>query len=832
MLNASIYVFLIRIIFSFILFQMYPEQRFGISALVPVHKKGKSFFECGKFYGESVFQNMVAVAYALNQINSNSAGVGLGAIFFDYCDRTEKAREQLFSFYAGDISYDANEATLTPDRIVASLSFDDETAESVSSILSSNYIPHFSSPVAGVKKGDRKDVSIISSVPSRTAQLQVYLSLLKMFNWKHVSIIFDNDVTGKFLAKRFKMFAQKEHICVSDTFGVHKIVSEEYAQELIETLSAEWKPRIIILLVDDAYNIRTILEVAERLGKSETFIFIAGTSWGNSEKVITGLNKIGSGALTITLETYDLPDFRLFISNLTLENHDPLPDSWFHEYYQNKFQCYLSNSKNRMKQFKTACDGNESVHADDIIQDPFVFHTILSVNAIAHGLDSYIRKQCKNVNSIDDCTVVQAELLLEIAYHGKISLNNTEDLTPFTQGGAYGFHLWNYREIGGSYGYMSAGKWENGALSVEKDNVRFKAKDSFVPESLCTFGTCLEVCSSQSPVYAALMLPEPLPIDINFKNVYGITTSALSLLGIVLILITIVYFMMSFPTAAGTSVLGYMILTGCLILYSTNFAFIFQPTIGTCAVRRFLMGFGYAVMFSAMLVKVLHTWRLASYADEEDYISFTRPGVLFLVATTLALVQVVLSAAWLILYPPAVDLLGDTWRCTPTEHFESDLVISLVYVMVLMAATILFSFETWHSEENSKETRWILLSSLFSAGVWLVWTIIVTKSPYHFRDPAIVIANLFCATTTLLFLYARKLYLTSQLSKDMRDLELRSHFTAASSIYNASLAAQKMRDGVQNVQQVFHETKMAPEEDHNLPGRQFVGKQNMNIFVN
>ena len=40
----------------------------------------------------------------------------------------------------------------------------------------------------------------------------------------------------------------------------------------------------------------------------------------------------------------------------------------------------------------------------------------------------------------------------------------------------------------------------------------------------------------------------------------------------------------------------------------------------------------------------------------------------------------------------------------------------------------------------------------------------------------------------------------------MRDLELRSHFTAASSIYNASLAAQKMRDGVQNVQQVFHET--------------------------
>ena len=804
---------------------MYPEQRFGISAMIPIHKQGKSFFNCGSFYGEKIFQNLAAVAYALKQINSNNAGVGLGAIFFDYCDRNEKAREQMFSFYAGNGPFINNEVILKPNRIVASLSFDDEAAESVSSILSSNFIPQFSSPVAGIKRDYRKDPSIFSSVPSRTAELQVYLSLLNKFNWKYVSIIFDNDVTGKYLAKTLKKSAQKENICIGDTFGIHKIVSEEYAQELIETLSFNWKPRIIILLVDDDRNIRTILKVAERLGKGNHFIFIAGTSWGNKEKILKDLDSVGSGALTFTLETYDLPDFRLFISNLTLQNHELIPDSWFNEYYQNQFQCHLLDAEKVLMQFDTACDGTEIIHADDVIQDPFVFHTILSVNAIAHGLESYIHKQCKNVQSIDDCSVVQSELLMEIAYHGKISLNNTENAKPFKQGGAYGYHIWNYREIGGSYGYMSAGKWENGVMDMEKDNIRFKIEDSFSPQSTCTSGSCLEVCSSQSAVYAALMLPLPLPIDANFKNVYGITTSALSLLGIILILITIVYFMMSFPTAAGTSVLGYMILTGCLVLYATNFAFIFQPTVGTCAVRRFLMGFGYAVMFAAMLVKVLHTWRLASYADEEDYISFTRPGVLFLVASTLAFVQVVLAAAWLILYPPTVGLLGDSWRCTPAEDFESDLVISLVYVMVLMAATILFSLETWHNEENCKETRWILLSSLFSAAVWLVWTIIATKAPFYFRDPAIVIANLSCATTTLMFLYARKLYLASQLSRDVRDLELRSHFTAASSIYNASLAAQKMGEDVRNVQQIFPEIKKLPE-DHDLgvPGRQFVGK--------
>ena len=806
---------------------MYPEQKFGISGIIPFHKQGKNFFSCGDFFGETIFQNLAGVAYALKQVNENNGDVGLGAIFFDYCDRTEKAREQMFSFFAGDLEKSDDSITLHHDKIVASLSFDDEIAESVSSILSSNYIPHFSSPVAGIKEGDRENNNIISSVPSRTAELHVYMSLIRKFGWKYVSVIFDNDDTGKFLAKTFKSFAHKEHICIGDTFGIHPIVSQEYAQELVETLSIDWKPKVIILLIDNPNNIKTLLEVTESLGKGDNFIFLSGTSWGNKKEVIGSLENVGSGALTITLETYDLPDFRLFMSNLSLQNHDPIPRTWFHEYYQNKFECKLPSADKISNKYEKECDGSEKVHADDIIQDPFVFHTILSVNAIAHGFDSYIRKQCKNVQSFTECKVIQSELLLEIAYHGKLSLNNSENVAPFTQGGAYGYHVWNYRNLGGQLNYMNVGKWENGILNIEKENVHFKTNSPFVPESFCNSGPCLEVCSSQSPIYAALRLPEPLPMDHNFKTVYGITASTLSLLGIILILITIVYFMMSFPTAAGTSVLGYMILSGCLILYACNFAFIFQPTVGTCAMRRFLLGFGYAVTYSAMFVKVLHAWRIASYGEDENYISFTRPAVLFVVAAVLSMVQVVLGAAWLILYPPSVDLDGSSWRCTPAENFESDLVISLVYVMILMAATILFSLETCQNDESSKENRWISLSSLFAAAVWLVWTIVATKAPYHFRDPAIVIANLVCATTTLFFLYARKLYLTSQLSKDVRDLELRSHFTAASSIYNASMAAQKMSDGLapENVQQIFPDSK---EEDY--ARRQFVG-ENFRLYL-
>ncbi|XP_064082330.1 uncharacterized protein LOC135198560 isoform X3 [Macrobrachium nipponense] len=803
--------------------QMFPEQRFGISGLVPYHHQGQTFFTCGEFFSEGIFQNIAAVAYALSQINSNTVGVGLGAIMFDYCDRIERARERFFSFFSGEALESDESIVLTPNRIVASISFDDAAAEAVSNILSSNYIPHFSSPVAGQKLADREDETILTSVPSRTAELRTILSIIKAYNWMFISVIYDNDADGKFLMEKFRSFALKEDICIGDSLGVPKRVSEEYAQEVIETLAVSWKPKVIVLLMDASDNIRTILKVAEKLGEAETFSFLAGSAWGNKPGVAKDLDRISAGALTFTMETYDLPDFRNFVANMSLENHEPFPDEWFEEFFQNKYECRLSSSDRVQRQYVKECLGTEKTHPDDIVQDPYVFHTILSINAVAHGLDSYITEHCVDAETIDDCNIVQAELLLEILRQSELTLNNTNDPNSFDQEGAYGYHIWNYRKIGKEYGYVNVGKWENSLLRLEKPSIEFKI-GTFAPDSYCDEGVCLEVCSSQSAVYAAKSLPKPLPIEHNFGTVYGIVTSSLSLLGIVLILVTIVYFMMSFPTATGTSVLGYMILIGCLMLYASNFAFIFQPTIGTCGVRRFLMGVAYAIVFSAMLVKVIHTWRVITYtnsSNESD--NFTKPGGLLLVALALVLVQVVLGAAWLILYPPSIDLQSDLWRCTPTEHFEAELVISLVYVMVLIAATILFCFETWHADENSRETRWILLASLFTSIAWVVWTVVATKAPIHFRDPAIVIGNLVSATVVLLFLYARKMYLYSQLSRDVKDLEMRSHYTAATSLYNASLSAQthKLADGLSKTGTV--------DLTAGMPNRQFVGDQEVSF---
>jgi hypothetical protein len=83
----------------------------------------------------------------------------------------------------------------------------------------------------------------------------------------------------------------------------------------------------------------------------------------------------------------------------------------------------------------------------------------------------------------------------------------------------------------------------------------------------------------------------------------------LSLFGAFLTVLTALYF---FAAAAlpnsnmcgGTSVLGFVILLGLLLLFTANLSFVLTPTEATCGARRFLPGLAYTVIFAGMLLKV------------------------------------------------------------------------------------------------------------------------------------------------------------------------------------------------------------------------------------
>lgn len=108
-----------------------------------------------------------------------------------------------------------------------------------------------------------------------------------------------------------------------------------------------------------------------------------------------------------------------------------------------------------------------------------------------------------------------------------------------------------------------------------------------------------------------------------------------------------------FQVTVGTTVLGYMILFGLLLLYAVNFAFILAPTEGTCGVRRFGLGLAYAIIFSGMLVKVMNIWRMMGYRGNQyfgDTYHITSPAALLVVAVGLVIIQVSLFDTFIFFY--------------------------------------------------------------------------------------------------------------------------------------------------------------------------------------
>lgn len=99
------------------------------------------------------------------------------------------------------------------------------------------------------------------------------------------------------------------------------------------------------------------------------------------------------------------------------------------------------------------------------------------------------------------------------------------------------------------------------------------------------------------------------------QNPWAAALGGLSLFGAFLTLLTALYFLAAaaLPNSnmcGGTSVLGYLILLGLLLLFAANLSFVLTPTEATCGARRFLPGLAYTVIFAGMLLKVKYCYQM------------------------------------------------------------------------------------------------------------------------------------------------------------------------------------------------------------------------------
>lgn len=214
-----------------------------------------------------------------------------------------------------------------------------------------------------------------------------------------------------------------------------------------------------------------------------------------------------------------------------------------------------------------------------------------------------------------------------------------------------------------------------------------------------------------------------------WDSVHAIIPMVLALVGINCTLLVIITFIKHNDTpivkASGRE-LSYMLLSGCLICYIMTFVLLAKPSTFVCTTQRFGVGFGFAVIYAALLTKTNRISRIFNSATKSaKRPAFISPKSQMVISSILISIQVMTTCIWL-----AVEVPG-TRKHFPDES-RSEVVLkckiqdlsfllSLGYNMILIIICTVYAVKTRKIPENFNESKFIGFTMYTTCIIWLAF---------------------------------------------------------------------------------------------------------------
>ncbi|XP_053325061.1 G-protein coupled receptor family C group 5 member D [Spea bombifrons] len=178
-------------------------------------------------------------------------------------------------------------------------------------------------------------------------------------------------------------------------------------------------------------------------------------------------------------------------------------------------------------------------------------------------------------------------------------------------------------------------------------------------------------------------------------------------------------------------------LLGTLGIFGLTFAFIIQLNSQTCPTRFFLFGVLFAICFSCLLVHASKLVRLVRGGLGMSW------WVMLATVIVLSLVQIIIAILYVAIY-----LTRNASNCEGNSKHNTDFVLILIYVFVLMAITFTVSifslcgpFSYW-----KRHGLHIYITIFISMGIWVAWIVMLLNgnitlgNPQTWDDPVRAIA--------------------------------------------------------------------------------------------
>ena len=106
-----------------------------------------------------------------------------------------------------------------------------------------------------------------------------------------------------------------------------------------------------------------------------SYVWIGGQTWTETLNT-TNSTRLPLNALSLSVESNSDPQFVRYLSSLSLVDHNSLPLTWFHAFYQQRFSCHLPHSPVIDTRFESMCTGEERIQAMDGMHSDTTAHTI------------------------------------------------------------------------------------------------------------------------------------------------------------------------------------------------------------------------------------------------------------------------------------------------------------------------------------------------------------------------------------------------------------------------------------------------------------------------
>ena len=371
------------------------EKDFVLGVLIPIHAASAGGGRCGVVQVEGGVEEMEAILFALDCINSIQnllPNLTLGYDIRDTCYSENIALDE-----ALDLIVIGTERQFTTCDV-----------EVAGTVNSSANVPTFgivgptasgvSIHVAGLSRlFETPQVSFASSssllnnrdkygyfyrtIPPDNLQAKAMIALLMSNKWTHISIIFSRNIYGIAGRDEIVLLADENGICIDLNEGIDDDYEEGDFNALASLINNSTASVVVAFAI--LPDMEKLLSKVSPLQFFSQLTWIASDAWAGSSSVLSYFdNRTTGGLFGVSPTAQHVETFHTYFNQLTIQDNKRNP--WFAEYFAAKMKCDVS----------TSCKLNESVA--EVSQRNGIPRAIDAVFSLAFALNNFLIENCDN----------------------------------------------------------------------------------------------------------------------------------------------------------------------------------------------------------------------------------------------------------------------------------------------------------------------------------------------------------------------------------------------------------------------------------------------------